>query len=139
VTEDTVSNLAGRVLAGRVDEGEALSFSNLVEAATDDGRRIMSLPIERERAAGGTLSVGDRIDVIAVEAGVARYVVSGVEVVAVPDTKGSFTGSSSYHVVLAVDAVSALELSVVMETATIQVIRSTGSPSALEVRTADGG
>jgi hypothetical protein len=62
-----------------------------------------------------------------------------VEVVAVPDTKGSFTGSSSYHVVLAVDAVSALELSVVMETATIQVIRSTGSPSALEVRTADGG
>ena len=142
VTEETVATLDGYVLSVRIDEGAALPFSALVGSATDDGRRIMSLPIERERAAGGTLSAGDLIDVIAVDSGVARYVVTGVEVMAVPDTKaGSFTGSSSYHVVLAVDSTSALELSVAMDTSTIQVIRSTGSPSPviLESGVDDGG
>lgn len=130
VTEEAVGPLAGHVVASRVSEGTALSYDSLVASRAVDGRRIMSLPIDRERAAGGTLVVGDEIDVISVDTEAARFVASGLEVVALSEPRsGSFTGSTGYHIVLAVDAATALELSAAMEQSSIQVIRSTGSPA----------
>ncbi|MEX2279849.1 MAG: hypothetical protein WEA76_07140, partial [Acidimicrobiia bacterium] len=139
VTEGVVDPLAGHVVANRVPAGTALSFESLVASRVADGRRIMSLPIDRERAAGGTLVVGDVVDVIAVEDEAARFVASGLEIVALPEARsGSFTGSTGYHIVLAVDAATALELSAAMEQSSIQVIRSTGSPAVLDTGSDDG-
>lgn len=141
VSEDTAVALVGHVVDGRVSAGSVLRYEALVASAERDGRRIMSIPIDAERAAGGTLAVGDLVDVVAVERGGARYIVVGLEVVAIPESKsGSFTGSSAYHVTVAVDSVAALELSAALESATIQLVRSTGSPAptVLEVGSVDG-
>lgn len=141
VSEEEVDSLAGRLVARRVQAGSIIELGMLLPPSSTDGRRIMSLPIDRERAAGGAISAGDRVDVIAVDGGVARYVVAGVEVVGVPEARaGTFSGSTDYHVVLAVDAATALELSAALGTGTIHVIRANGSaaPSDLEVQVTDG-
>jgi Flp pilus assembly protein CpaB len=129
VTEDAAASLGGHVFVNRVSEGSVVGADALVASATADGRRIMSLPIDAERAAGGSLAAGDHVDVIAVEGGSARYVVAGLEVVGVPESRsGSFSASGKYHVVVAVDAEAALQLAAAMDTAAIQMVRSTGSP-----------
>lgn len=141
VSEDTAGSLMGHVVDQRVSAGTVLPYGFLVESQERDGRRIMSIPIDPERAAGGTLAIGDLVDVIAVERGEARYIVVGLEIVALPESKsGSFTGSAAYHVTVAVDSVAALELSAALESTSIQIVRSTGSPppSVLEVSVADG-
>lgn len=128
VIEENGASFAGRVVRSRVTEGSVLAMEALDEPGTSDGQRIMSLAIERERAAGGVLQAGDFVDVVAVEAGEARYVETGLEVVAVPDPgAGSFTAGGKYHVVLVVDAESALRLAAAADTSAIQLIRSTGS------------
>jgi Flp pilus assembly protein CpaB len=129
VTEEAASSLAGHVVVNRLSGGSVVGVDALVAGASADGRRIMSLPIAPERAAGGALAIGDRVDVIAIEDGSARYVVAGLEVVGVPEPRsGSFSGSGAYHVVVAVDAGAALQLAVAMDTSAIQMVRSTGSP-----------
>lgn len=137
VTEEAAPSLVGHIVVNRVSAGSAVGVDALVASASADGRRIMSLPIDVDRAAGGSLTVGDRVDVIAVEGGSARYVVAGLEVVGVPETRsGSF--SASYHVTVAVDADAALRLAAAMDTSGIQLVRSTGSPSPLESEQLDG-
>lgn len=139
VTEEAASSLVGHVFVNRVSAGSAVGVDALVASASTDGRRIMSLPIDVDRAAGGSLTVGDRVDVIAVEDGSARYVVASLEVVGVPETRsGSFSASGSYHVVVAVDADAALLLAAAMDTSGIQLVRSTGSPPPLELERPDG-
>lgn len=141
VSEGNAAGLMGHVVDGRVAAGSVLRYEALVASPERDGRRIMSIPIDPERAAGGTLVVGDLVDVIAVDRGEARYIVVGLEIVAIPESKsGSFTGSSAYHVTVAVDSLAALELSAALESASIQIIRSTGSPapSVLEASVVDG-
>ena len=141
VTEEVAASLTGHVVSNRVFAGSPVAVDALVAAATADGRRIMSLPIDVERAAGGSLVTGDRVDVISVEGTTARYVVTGLEVVGVPESRsGSFSATGSYHVVVAVDAVSALHLAAAMDTSVIQVVRSTGSPAPqiLETGRSDG-
>ena len=141
VTEGAASSLAGHVVVHRVSEGSAVGVDALSAAATADGRRIMSLPTDAERAAGGSIVAGDRVDVIAVEGGSAQYVAVGLEVVGVPETRsGSFAASGAYHLVVAVDAATALQLAAAMETSAIQMVRSTGSPAplVLEAELLDG-
>ena len=129
VTEDSAASLAGHVIANRVSGGSVVALDALAAGTGADGRRLMSLPIAPERAAGGALSIGDRVDVIASGDGTARYVVTGLEVVGVPETgTGSFSATGAYHVVVAVDASAALQLAVAMDTSAIQMVRSTGSP-----------
>jgi len=140
LNDSSVADVTGHIVSARVPAGTALTYESLVARPDGEGRRIMSLPIEPERAAGGSLVVGDVVDVIAVRDGMARYVVTALEIVGLPETRnGSFAGSSGYHVVLAVDAEAGLELSAALDTSTIHVIRSTGSsaPSTLELAVAD--
>jgi hypothetical protein len=122
----------GQVVNRRIDAGALLPRAALAESEGSNGHRVMSLAVEPERAAGGNLVVGDLIDVIAVESGQARYVVTGLEIVALPEQRsGSFASSTRYYLVVSVDAESALELSAAMDSSTIQVIRSTGSAAAM--------
>lgn len=129
----------GQVVNRRIDAGSLLPRAALAESDGMSGHRVMSLAVEPERAAGGNLVVGDFVDVIAVDSGEARYVVTGLEVVALPEqTSGSFASSSRYYLVVSVDAESALALSAAMDSSTIQVIRSS-APAAAMVGDPDAG
>jgi Flp pilus assembly protein CpaB len=90
----------------------------------------MSIPVDPSHAVEGALTAGDRLDVIEVdEGGQARYVVSGVEVLAVnrPDSGviGAAAGSSSLTV--AVDARQALRLAAAIRGQRFELVRSTGA------------
>lgn len=129
--------IVGLVLAHPLGEGELLTRSALVEPASRDGRRAMSVPIDPAHAVGGVLRPGDRIDVIEVADGRPRYIAVGIEVVDV-STGGSGTTIgviSSPHVTVVVDAETALRLAAAIRGEAIEVVRSTGAdvPSVLEL------
>lgn len=128
VTEDRLAGYVGWVVRRAVPEGGILDSSALAEPAAANGLRSMSIPIERARAAGGTVLAGDRVDVIAVRDGKAGFVVSDVEVLAVPVESESALGARDHFLVLAVDAVQALALAEAMADGPVDVIRSTGAP-----------
>jgi hypothetical protein len=88
----------------------------------------MSIPIDVSRAAGGTIAVGDRVDVIAVDDGVAAFVVVDIEVVSIAADSAGALRSSDHHLVVAIDANQALALAEAMAAGDINVIRSTGAP-----------
>ena len=131
VTEADVAAFDGRILAAALAEGDLVSRSQLIESAADDQRRAMSIPIDATNAVGGRIIVGDRVDVIAVADGTARYVLTGAEVIDRSEDarSGSITGARSFYVVVALDADQALELAAALDSASIQVLRSTGAPS----------
>ena len=126
---EVASKAAGRIVASTVRSGEMLLESELVRAATGTGLRLFSIPIRPEKAVGGDVSVGDRIDVITVDDGGAGYVVSGIEVVGVPaEQRGAFAASSSFYVTVAVDDEQVLELAEAAENSEVMIVRSTGAP-----------
>jgi Flp pilus assembly protein CpaB len=129
ISEAVIDSVRGRVVSRRIDAGEVVVHHALAASDELDGLRLMSLPIDSARAAGGTIDVGDIVDIIAVERGTARFVLTATEVVALPaERSNSFAAASGYHVVLAVDAGGALALSAAMDAAHLHVVRSTGSP-----------
>lgn len=136
----SLESLDGRVVGRRVSAGSFLTGDVLLPVGSTGALRLMSVPVDRDRAAGGNLVVGDRVDVIAVEDGRARFVVAAAEVVALPDERGgALSGSGRYFVVVAVDADAALALSEALDVATVQVVRSTGAPVPERVEASDAG
>ena len=130
VTEQDLRGLEGWVLERSIAEGELLDFSALVEPGASPGLRSMSVPVPVEHAAGGLLREGDRVDVISVVDGLASFVASDLEVLSVAESTGAAIGSTSgFHLVLAVDAKSALRLAEAIESGSIEVVRSTGAPA----------
>jgi Flp pilus assembly protein CpaB len=131
ITQGDAAAFEGRILSAPLAQGDLVARSQLIESAAEDELRAMSIPIDATNAAGGRIIVGDRIDVIAVENGTARYVLTGVEVIDRSDDSrgGSITGSRSFYVVVALDAEQALELAAALDGASIHVLRSTGAPS----------
>lgn len=129
VTQQHKTLADGSVVTSRVPEGSPIGMAALIDAEAAPGKRLMSIPIERERAAGGRLVAGDSIDVISSDSGIARFVATGLEVVAVPESRsGSFTSAAGYHVVVAVDAESSLALASVLNGTTVHLVRATGAP-----------
>ncbi|MEX0864641.1 MAG: RcpC/CpaB family pilus assembly protein [Acidimicrobiia bacterium] len=128
VGEDDLTGYAGWIVQRAVAEGGVIEVSVLAEPATSSGLRSMSIPIDASRAAGGTIAVGDRVDVIAVDDGVAAFVVVDIEVVSVAADGAGALRSSDHHLVVAVDATQALALAEAMAVGDIDVIRSTGAP-----------
>jgi pilus assembly protein CpaB len=125
---DRLGDAEGRVLVGPVEEGALVARSWLREPAAASGRRAISLPVDPEHAVGGTIVVGDRVDVIAVADEGARYVVVGAEVLAVPDRENrGLAGTAAFYVVIAVDAETALAVSEALHSGAVEVVRSTGA------------
>lgn len=124
--------LAGGRWAERpIRAGEPLTREALVDSAPADGLRSMSVPVARERSAGGALVSGDRVDVIDVADGEdAAFVVADVEVLFVGEVSGSSEPSSAFHVTLAVDETEALRLAEALADGQLDVVRSTGAPAA---------
>jgi Flp pilus assembly protein CpaB len=130
LVDESLDGYLGWLVERSVPEGGVIASSILGEPATSSGLRMMSLPTEVARSAGGTIGVGDRVDVITVVDGQASYVVAGVEVVGVSGPDGAGLGAVEHHVVVAVDADQALALAEAVALGPIDVIRSTGAPPA---------
>ncbi|MFP3882726.1 MAG: hypothetical protein ACLFWH_10460 [Actinomycetota bacterium] len=134
VTEDELGELAGWVLARPVAAGETVYRSAFVEASSNSGLRSMSLPVPVEHAAGGSLVAGDRVDVISVIDGTARYVASDLEVVSVSEgSSGGIGAVSAHHVVVNVDSDEALHLAEALDDGSVEIVRFTGSEAIQEV------
>jgi Flp pilus assembly protein CpaB len=124
----------GQVAARPIAAGELLRPSDIGRGGSPSGTRFraMSIPVKRERAVGGTLRVGDRVDVVDVIDGTARWVVVGAQVIDVPRTTSSRgivrEAGGEYHVVVEVDRKEALALAEALSRDTVQVVRSTGAP-----------
>lgn len=121
------------VTAHPIAAGELLRPSDLVAAGVGVTQlRAMSVPVKRERAVGGTLRVGDRVDVVDVVDGTAQWIVTGAQVIAVPAPPSSRglarDVGALYHVVVEVDADQALALAEALTHDTVSVVRSTGAP-----------
>lgn len=124
---EVASAAAGRVLTASMREGDVFVESDLLPAATTGGLRAMSIPVRPEHAVGGDIVSGDRVDVIVVSAGIARYVVSDIEVLGVPgERRGAFSTSGAFFVTVAVDDSQVLEISEAASS-DVRIIKSTGA------------
>ncbi len=116
--------IASRTIAADV----ALTASDFRLEATASGLRAMSLPVASVHAVNGAIVAGDRIDIIAVDRGNAAYVAVDVEVVAVRVSSSSTR--SGFALTVAVDAPTSLRLAAAINSAAIEVVRSTGATKA---------
>ena len=133
IPQSSAGRYDGWILQSAVAEGDLINPAALIEPGAPDGLRSMSIPITVEHAAGGTLVAGDRIDVVSVVDGVAKYVAVGIDLLGVSeDEGGSLGGLSSYHLVVAVDSDQALALAEAIDSGSIEVIRSTGASDLRE-------
>ena len=110
LAEDALGGMVGMIFARSVPDGALIEEAALVDAGVEDGHRAMSIPITVEHAAGARIVAGDRIDVITVVDGVARFVAADLAVIAhaEPDAGGLSVGA--YHLTVAVEEAEALAL-----------------------------
>lgn len=129
LTRDRLDEVAGQVVTTALAAGTALRRSDLAPAAAPGGLRAMSLPVDPAHAVGGQLTVGDRVDVIAVTDDEPRYVVAGAAVLAVGTSGGGALdlGAGSFSLTIAVDADTALDLATALAGEGLEVVRSTGA------------
>lgn len=129
----TFDSIAGDIRAGqRIAAGDPITLTAIAPASTPSTLRAMSIPIDRVDAVGGDLAIGDRVDVLAVVDADARYVAAGLEVLGAqnPNSGGGGLGSptlTTYYVVVAVDADTALAIAAAMDTGQVSLVRSTGA------------
>ena len=126
----------GWVAAVRIDAGDPITRSVVTHAAAGSGLGAMSIPVPVDRADGGGIGPGDRVDVLASDGnGGASYVAQGLTVVAVSPTRtsGVLAGASSdFWVTVAVDRATALRLTAALGASgaapgtSLEVVRSTG-------------
>jgi Flp pilus assembly protein CpaB len=119
----------GRVLVRPVRAGELLMVDGLRRRAGPDGRRAMSIPVERARAVNGRLAAGDRVDVVRARDGVATVVAAGLEVLDVDDDRDGALGSArgQVAVTLAVDVAESQRLAAVLADGDFVLTRVTGA------------
>lgn len=122
----------GRVLVHPVPAGELLSIDRLRRPAGPEGRRAMSIPVERARAVNGRLAAGDRVDVVQARDGVASVVAAGLEVLGVEDERDGAFGSprGQVTVTLAVDVAESQRLAAVLADGDFVLTRVTGATPA---------
>lgn len=119
----------GRVVTQPVPAGALLAGHVLRRRPTGDGRRAMSIPVERARAVNGHLERGDRVDVVRARDGVASIVAAGLEVLDVDDDRdGAFGGArGQVTVTLAVDVADSQRLAAVLADGDFVLTRVTGA------------
>lgn len=146
VTPVSAPTLQGSVATHPIVAGTMVARTDFAPAAGPSQQRSMSVPIDAEHAVGGALHRGDVVDVLdgAAHDGApnqASYVVTGAQVLAVPDrpSAGGLSGSSKYWVTLALRApVDAQRLAAAIEQGKVDIVRSTGAPAASETPATSG-
>jgi Flp pilus assembly protein CpaB len=125
--ENELDDVEGRIFARSIPMGGLVDDSALVEAGAEDGHRAMSIPVAIEHAAGARIVVGDRVDVITVVDGVARYVATDLAVYAHADIETGGLSTGAYHLTVAVDDDQALALAEAIASGSVEIVRSTGA------------
>ncbi len=125
---EDVAGLEGLIAVRPLASGDLVGLDDFQAAAAPLQQRAMSIPVDEEFAVGGAVTSADLVDVIAVEDGVASYVVAGAQVLAVPvaDERG-FTGSGPFFVTVAVTGDQALAIASALDVGAVHVVRSTGA------------
>jgi Flp pilus assembly protein CpaB len=127
VAED-LTRVEGWIVNRSVTEGELIGRSMVIEPGTGDGLRTMSIPVTVEHAAGGTLVVGDRVDVISLVGDEPEFVAVDLEVVGIAEmAQGGLSGVGPYFIVVAVTSGDALALAKAIDDGSIEIVRSTGA------------
>lgn len=130
---DQIARVEGWVTTTPVQPGAVVRASDLRAPSAPRAQRAMSVPIDPAHAVGGALRTGDRVDVIEVREGSARYLVTDAEVLAVPDPAGGSalgTALRTFSITLAVDDETALRLAIAIRDGHLEVVRSTGAARA---------
>jgi len=127
LVEDDLTAMEGRIFARSIPAGGLIEVAALVDAGVEDGHRAMSIPIAVEHAAGAVMVVGDRVDVITVVDGVARFVATDLAVIAHAEAEGGGLSAAAYHVTVAVDEEEALALAEAIDAGSLELVRSTGA------------
>ena len=128
IVEEDVTTLEGWIVGRSVAEGELIDRSIVIRPGAGDGMRTMSIPVAIEHAAGATIVVGDRVDIISTVDGQPVFVALDLEVVAIADrAQGGLSGVGPYFVVVAVTSDDALAVARAISDASIEIVRSTGA------------
>ncbi|MFQ5516737.1 MAG: Flp pilus assembly protein CpaB [Acidimicrobiia bacterium] len=117
--------VVGREVRRPLSQGDPILESDLRPPGLG-GSRAMSLSIDPQDAVAGALVAGDIVDVIAADGGTARYVASGLDVVAVTGDAGRF-GGSAWAVTVAVDDRQALQLAAALAAGRVHLVRANGA------------
>jgi Flp pilus assembly protein CpaB len=127
--QDEAPGVEGWVAANTIAAGELVSRQDLRAPAAREELRAMSFPIDPQRAVGGELQPGDRIDVISVVGGQSSYVGADLEVIDVASREGGgpVTAPGDFGLTVAVDAQEALALAQALSVGEVTVLRSTGA------------
>jgi Flp pilus assembly protein CpaB len=128
VGEADLERLEGWIVGRSVGKGELIDRSVIVRPGAGDGLRTMSIPVAAEHAAGATLVIGDRVDVISMVDEEPVFVASDLEVVSIADTtQTGLSGDGPYHVVVGVSPAQALALARAIADGSLEILRSTGA------------
>jgi len=128
VRESDLEDLEGWIIGRSVREGELIHRSLVIRPGAGDGLRTMSIPVPAEHAAGATLVVGDRVDVISMIGDEPVFVATDLEVVSIADaTQTGLSAVGPYHVVVGVSQEQALALARAIADGSLEVLRSTGA------------
>ncbi len=128
VRRSDARSLIGQVVTQPIASGTMVSASDVAPEAGPGQQRAMSFALDVDRAVGGAIRAGDRIDVI--DGSVPSYVLTGAEVLAVAQpSSGALTTRHSYVITVAVDADSALRLAAAIQAGKLEVVRATGAPA----------
>jgi Flp pilus assembly protein CpaB len=130
IAEPDLAGLDGWIVSRSVAKGELVDRAIVIRPGANNGLRTMSIPVPIEHAAGETLVIGDRVDVISMVDEVPTFVALDLEVVSIAETsEGGLSGVGPYHVVVAVTSEEALALARAIDDGSIEIIRSTGAGS----------
>ena len=128
VGEADLERLEGWIVGQSVGEGELIDRSVVIRPGAGDGLRTMSIPVAAEHAAGATLVIGDRVDVISMVGEEPVFVASDLEVVSIADTtETGLSAAGPYHVVVGVSPEQALALARAIADGSLELLRSTGA------------
>jgi Flp pilus assembly protein CpaB len=132
LSPDEVRRLRGHIVTTPVAAGEPVVDSRIRPPAASDGRRAMSIPVDRARAVNGRLAPGDRVDVVAAVDGSAFVVAAGLEVLDVESDADGALGArrAEVTVTLAVDVRESQVLTAALARGDFVLTRVTGATPA---------
>jgi Flp pilus assembly protein CpaB len=127
-----LDDLVDLIVTAPIETGSPVLIEHLDAHAAPDGGRAMSFSVPADRAAGGAIDVGDRIDVLAADRdGSVAYALADALVIDVSDgDDGAPLDSGDARditMTVAVDAPGALRLAGAVAAGDVTVVRATGA------------
>lgn len=118
----------GYTVAGPIAEGDMITKAQVRRQTTANGLDAMSIPIERTRAVGGELAIGDRVDVISNSQTTSAYAAQDIEIIAVKDgsSGGALAAAEGFHLIVAISPEQAISIAKAIEDGKLDIVRTTG-------------